>query len=40
MRIMDMITQDLLDILSTSPYYFCRKLIGATNENPNFDLTV
>ena len=40
MGIMDMITQDELelDILSTSPHYFCRKLIGATNENSNFDL--
>ena len=30
----------LLDILSTSPHYFCRKWIGATNENSNFDLRV
>ena len=28
---------NLLDILSTSPHYFCRKWIGATNENSNFD---
>ena len=28
----------LLDILSTSPHYFCRKWIGATNENSHFDL--
>ena len=27
----------LLDILSTSPHYFCMKWIGATNENSNFD---
>ena len=27
-----------LDVLSTSPLYFCRKRIGATNENSNFDL--
>ena len=34
MRITDMITQvNLLDILSISPHYFCRKWIGATNEN-------
>ena len=26
---------NLLDILSTSPHYFCRKWIGATNENSN-----
>ena len=31
---------NLLDIVSTSPHYFCRKWIGATNENPNFDLRV
>ena len=31
---------NLLDILSTSPHYFCRKWIGATNENSNFDLRV
>ena len=31
---------NLLDILSTSPHYFCRKWIGATNENSNFDLVV
>ena len=31
---------NLLDILSTSPHYFCRKWIGATNENSNFDLGV
>ena len=38
MRITDMITQmNLLDILSTSPHYFCRKRIGTTNENSNFD---
>ena len=29
-----------LDILSTSPHYFCRNWIGATNENSNFDLGV
>ena len=29
---------NLLDILSTAPLYFCRKGIGATNENSNFDL--
>ena len=28
----------LFDILSTSPHYFCRKWIGATNESSNFDL--
>ena len=28
---------NLLDILSTSPHYFCKKWIGATNENSNFD---
>ena len=31
---------NLHDILSTSPDYFCRKWIGATNENSNFDLRV
>ena len=31
---------NLLDILSTSPHYFGRKLIGATNENSKFDLRV
>ena len=31
---------NLLDILSTSPHYVCRKWIGATNENSNFDLRV
>ena len=31
---------NLLDILSTSPHYFCRKKMGATNENSNFDLRV
>ena len=31
---------NLLDILSTSPDYFCRKSIGATNENWNFHLRV
>ena len=31
---------DLLDILSSSPHHFCRKWIGATNENSNFDLRV
>ena len=31
---------NLLDILSTSPHYFYRKWIGATNENSNFDLRV
>ena len=34
------IKRDLLDILSTSLHYFCRKLIGATNENSNFDIRV
>ena len=29
---------NLLDMLSTSPHYFCRKWIGATNENSNFDV--
>ena len=29
---------NLLDILLTSPHFFCRKWIGATNENSNFDL--
>ena len=38
MRITDMITQDLLDILSTSPHYFCRTCIRARNDNSNFDL--
>ena len=31
---------NLLDILSTSPHYFGRKWIEATNENSNFDLRV
>ena len=31
---------NLLDILSTSPHYFCRKWIGATIENSNFDLRI
>ena len=31
---------NLLDMLSTSPHYFCSKWIGATNENANFDLRV
>ena len=32
MKVTDMITQDdLLDISSTSPHYFCKKWIGATN---------
>ena len=31
---------NLLDILSTSPHYFCRKSIGAKNESSNFDLKV
>ena len=31
---------NLLDVLSTSPHYFYEKLIGATNENSNFDLKV
>ena len=31
---------NLLDILPTSPHYFCRKWIGATNENSNFDVRV
>ena len=29
---------NLLDILSTSPHYFCRKCKGATNENSNLIL--
>ena len=29
---------NLLDILSTSPTYFCKKWIGVSNENSNFDL--
>ena len=29
----------LLDTLSASPHYFCRKWIGATNENSYFDLS-
>ena len=29
---------NLIDTLSTSPHFFCRKWIGATNENSNFDL--
>ena len=29
---------NLLDILSTSPHYFSRKWIGATNESSNVDL--
>ena len=31
---------NLLDILSTSPHYLCRKWIGATNENLSFNLRV
>ena len=31
---------NLLDILSTSPHYFCRKWTGVTNDNSNFDLGV
>ena len=31
---------NLIDILSTSSHYFCRKRMGATNENSNFDLWV
>ena len=31
---------NLLDVLSTSPHYFSRKWIGATNENSNFDRRV
>ena len=31
---------NLLDIVSTSPHYFCRKCIGAANENSNFNLRV
>ena len=31
---------NLLDTLSTSPYYFCRKLKEATKENLNSDLRV
>ena len=38
MRIMDMITQD--EFAWYSPHYFCRKWIGATNENSNFNLRV
>ena len=30
---------NFLDILTTSPHYFCRKWTGATSENSNFDLT-
>ena len=30
----------LVDILSTSPNYFCGKWTGTTNENSNFDLRV
>ena len=33
-------SHNLLDILSTSSHYFCRKWIGATNEHSNFDLRV
>ena len=40
MRIKDMITQHLLDILSTSPHYFYSKRMGAIKENFNFDLKV
>ena len=41
MRITDISHKmNLLDILSTSPHYFCTKWIGATNENSNFDLRV
>ena len=29
---------NLLDILSTSPHYFCWEWIGATRDNSNFDL--
>ena len=29
---------NLLDVLSTSPHYFCGKWIRATNENSNVDL--
>ena len=38
MRITDMM--NLIDILSTSSHNFCRKCIGITNENSNFDLRV
>ena len=31
---------NFLDILSTSPHYFCRKWIGERNENLNFDLRI
>ena len=31
---------NLLDILSTSPHYFCGKWIGVRNENSNFDLRI
>ena len=41
MTITDMITQgEFACYLSTSPHKFCRKWIGATNENSNFDLRV
>ena len=29
---------NLLDVLTTSPYYFHRKCVGATNENLNLIL--
>ena len=29
---------NMLDILSTSPHYFCWEWIGATSDNSNFDL--
>ena len=31
---------NVIDISSTPPHYFCRKLIRATNENSIFDLRV
>ena len=41
MRITDMITQDeLARYFINFFHYFCRKRIGATNENSNFDLSV
>ena len=41
MRITDISHKmNLLDIWSTSSHYFCRKWIGETNENSNFDLSI
>ena len=31
---------NVLDILTTSPHFFYRKCVRATNENLNFDLRV